>query len=224
MIFVLSWKLLDFSQGVTQISKASDANNPNMFVTDNLGNRYNSISVSGDANGSIIMEKGKTYYGSFIFRPPKPSANRFAFHDEDNDKVISDIVLDKPSIYIYEINLKWSPATITYYSDKWTSSQTDQGGFKLTHTKYPNCEIAEAEPGEPKGSLINTIEIGSLTYEIYRTQQTDFSLREYVLVGGVDESVLATKPRIIATIPYDNSAQCLDAVGTVLASFHTPSP
>ncbi len=223
MIFVLSWKFFDSSEGVSEVTKRSDVNNPKMYLTDNLGNRYDSIIVSGDAADDIVMQKDITYYGTFTFRPPKPGANRFTFHDDDNSKEIPDILLLEPNIYIYEIDLKDSPIAASYYSDKWTASQTKQGGFKLTHTKNANCEITEAAPGEPQGALINTIDIGALKYDIYRTQQDKWSLREYVLVGGLDEAALATKPMLQVTIPYDNSAECLDAVGTVLASLHIPS-
>ncbi len=224
MIFVLSWKLLNMSEGITSVTKRGDVNNPNMYLTDNLGNRYDAITVSGEAAFDITMSKDVTYYGTFTFRPPKPGANRFVFHDDDTSKVITDIFLLKPAIYIYSIDLKWSPLSILYYSDKWTAAQTDQGGFKLTHTKYANCEISEEKPGEPQGTYINTIDIRSLKYDIYRTQQADYSLREYVLVGGLDKAALSDKPLIQVAIPYDNSAQCLNDTGTVLASLNVPTP
>jgi hypothetical protein len=225
MTLMVSWELTDFSEVITKVTKRGDLNNPNMYLTDNLNNQYAVIKVTGDGGaGDLTMEKGITYFCEFLFRPPKPGANTFSFHDDDNKSVISGIVLDKPSIFINDVLLKWTPASITYYSDKWTASQTEQGGFKLTHTKYANCVISESQPGEPQGALINTIDIGALKYDIYRTQMDKWSLREYVLVGGLDEAVLATKPMLQVTIPYENSAECLDAVGTVLASLHIPAP
>ena len=37
-----------------------------------------------------------------------------------------------------------------------------------------------------------------------------------------NETVLTDSPTLQVTIPYDNPAPCLDDIGSVLASFHTP--
>jgi hypothetical protein len=224
MMFVVSWQLTNFSEVITEVTKRGDANNPNMYLTDNLGNRYDALSVSGEGAKDIRMEKGNTYYSTFIFRPPKPGAYNFTFHDDDNKQEISNIVLDKPSIYIYDLDLKWTPATITYYSDKWTASETDQGGFKLTHTKYPNCQVMEGEPGNPQGGLINTIDIGTLKYNIYKTQQADYSLREYQLIMGLNLSDSANKPLFLVTVPYEDSTACLEDASTILATLSKKAP
>jgi hypothetical protein len=194
MIFVMSWNLYDYSEGLTAITKRSDVNNPKMYLTDNLGNRYDSIIVSDNGAGDLVMVKDVTYYGTFTFRPPKPGANRFTFHDDDNSKVITDILLLEPSVYINDIDLKWSPLSITYFSDKWTAGETDLGGAMFTHTKYDNCQVMEWEPGEAQGKYLNTIDIGLLKYDIFRTQEQDWSLREYVLVGGLENAGLTGTP------------------------------
>jgi hypothetical protein len=224
MIFVLSWKLFDMMEGITSVTKRSDINNSNMYLTDNLDNRYDAIIVSGDAAGDIVMEKDVTYYGTFTFRPPKSGANRFAFHDDDNSKVITDILLLEPAVYIYEIDLKWSPLSITYYSDKWNAGKTDQNGVLLTHTKYTNCQVMEWQPGDAQGKYLNTIDIGTLKYDIFRTQEQDWSLREYVLVGGMENAGLDNIPLFHVTVPYDNSAACLEDVSSILASLKLISP
>jgi hypothetical protein len=193
-----------------------------LFLSDNQNNRYDPITVNINQMGSMNMVPGTTYYGTIAFPHANPGAYRFVIHDPDNKSEISDILMIDPVITINEITTKFYPLVGSYYSDKWNASETKDGGFWLSHKKYALCEMSEEKPGKPQGSLINTIEIGSLKYDIYRTQQKDFSLREYVLVGGVDEAVLATKPLIIVTIPYDNPAPCLDDIGSVLASFHTP--
>jgi hypothetical protein len=170
------------------------------------------------------MVPGTTYYRTYTFPHANPGAFRFTIDDPAYKREITKIVLLEPIITINEVVFKYYPLVGSYYSDKWTASQTEQGGFKLTHTKSTNCEITETKPGEPQGALINTIDIGSLKYDLYRTQQEKWSLREYVLVGGLDEATLATRPMLQVTVPYENTAECLDAVGTVLASLHVPAP
>lgn len=224
MIFLISWQLVDFSEQITEVTKRGDLNNPNMFVTDNLKNRYDALTVSGEGAKDIRMEKGVSYISTFTFRPPKPGAYIFTFHDDDNDAEISNIILDKPAIYIYDIEMKWTPTTITYFSDKWTASETDQGGFWLTHMKYPNCQVMEWEPGEPKGTYVNTIDIGSLKYDIYKTAEADYSLREYALVGNLDGTELTQQPLFHVTVPYDDSLPCLDDVSSILASLKPATP
>jgi hypothetical protein len=224
MIFVMSWNLYDYSEGLTAITKRSDVNNPKMYLTDNLGNRYDSIIVSDNGAGDLVMVKDVTYYGTFTFRPPKPGANRFTFHDDDNSKVITDILLIEPAVYIYDVELKWSPLSIRYYSDNWTASKTDQGELVLTHTTYNNCQVTEWEPEEAQGKYLNTIDIGTLKYDIFRTQEPDWSLREYVLVGGLETAGLTGTPLFHVTIPYDNSAACLEDVGSILSSVEPAAP
>jgi hypothetical protein len=224
MIFVMSWKLVDFSEGLTSITKRSDVNNSNMYLTDNLGNRYDAVIVSGDAAHDIIMQKDVTYYGTYTFRPPKPNANRFTFHDDDSDKEISDILLLKPSVYIYDIYLKLAPLAITYYTDKWTAGETDQGWFRLTHTKYANCQVMEWQPGEAQGKYRGSIDMGNLTYDMFSAQETDWSLREYVLIGGLENVKLSEKPSFHVTVPYNNSVACLDDVSSILASLKSSLP
>lgn len=224
MIFVMSWKLVDFSEGLTSVTKRSDVNNSNMYLTDNLDNRYDAIIVSGDAAGDIVMEKDVTYYGTFTFRPPKPGAFRFTFHDDDTGKEISNIILEKPAVYIYDIQLTWSPLDVTYYSDKWTVGQTEQGGIKLTHQKYANCEVMEWQSGEAQGKYRGSIDIGDITYDMYSTSESNWTVREYAYLNGLGNTELASLPIFSVTIPYDNQIPCIDDASSVLASLKLASP
>ncbi len=90
MVFNVSWKSLISNVSIT---KKSDLNNPNMYLTDNLGNRYNHVEVGGDAALRIKMEPKQVIYGYFAFPPALPGATSFQFHDSDQGEVISEIVL-----------------------------------------------------------------------------------------------------------------------------------
>ncbi len=222
MIFVLTYKAdYDFYQHITE---RFSLKSKDLYLTDNLNNRYDPSSISMDGLNSSNMVPGAIYYRTYTFPHANPGAFRFTIDDPAYKREIAKIVLTEPSITLEEVLFKYYPVVGSYHSDKWKTSQTEQGGFELTYTKYANCVISETQPGEPQGALINTIDIGTLKYDIYRTQMEKWSLREYVLVGGLDETVLATKPMLQVTIPYENTAECLDAVGTVLASLREPSP
>ncbi len=195
-----------------------------MYLTDNLGNKYMAYQWGGDAAQDVREEIGKTYYGTFTFHSPKPGAVNFTFHDEDTSNVITDIVFTTPSVYIYDIQLAGYPLAISYYSDKWKEDTTDQGAVRLTHLKYANCEIMENQPGAARGSLINSIDIGDLSYDLYRTQQPDYSQREYVLTGGLQNVELPEPVVFVVHIPYDTSSPCIDDVSTILGSVHPAEP
>jgi tRNA A-37 threonylcarbamoyl transferase component Bud32 len=66
-----------------QLQKSSDANNPNMYLVDNLGNRYNHTQAGGAAAEDIVLAHGQTAAGWFIFPPPQPGATTFIFKDDD---------------------------------------------------------------------------------------------------------------------------------------------
>jgi hypothetical protein len=89
MVFNVSWEnLASFT-----ITKKTDAGNPNMFVRDNLGNKYNFIQLGGDAGMTVKMEGGDIVYGSFTFPPAKEGATSFEFHDGDQGSNLPGIVL-----------------------------------------------------------------------------------------------------------------------------------
>lgn len=73
--------------------KYSDAGNRNMYVTDNLGNRYDHVDMGGVAPTETRFFHGETIRGWFLFPPAKPGAISLTFHDDDQGKQFEGIVL-----------------------------------------------------------------------------------------------------------------------------------
>jgi hypothetical protein len=73
--------------------KYSDVGNRNMYVTDNLGNRYDHVELGGEAPKDSKFYEGQTIRGWFLFPPAKPGAMSFTFHDDDQKKQYVGIVL-----------------------------------------------------------------------------------------------------------------------------------
>jgi hypothetical protein len=97
MVFHMSW-YGDNRRGLVQWHKFSDAYNRNMFIVDNLGNRYDHI-TSNDAardGGAFPWGKETTHTGSFTFPPAQPGAYSFIFVDLDQQLSIVDILLTTP--------------------------------------------------------------------------------------------------------------------------------
>jgi len=83
MLFIVAWHLdTRFSHG--QIIKESDEGNVLMYLTDNLGNRYDHVAVGGAARDQTkVGFPGTTLRGEFWFPLPKPGAVEFIFHDDN---------------------------------------------------------------------------------------------------------------------------------------------
>ena len=90
--FNFSW-VIDFPPDLDYITKYSDTNNRNMYVTDNLGRRYDHVAVSGAAAETTYLEDNIPVYGLFTFLPAGPGAATFAFHDEDQGLLLDKIVI-----------------------------------------------------------------------------------------------------------------------------------
>jgi hypothetical protein len=90
MVFNVSWTLSKIPgwNGYYTITKRSDRDNKNMYLTDNLGNKYVLLDVGGDAAQVVTIIPNEPRYGWFKFGAPKPGAISFAFHDDDNHHVI----------------------------------------------------------------------------------------------------------------------------------------
>lgn len=97
MYFDYRWSVEFLDPNVTSIYKNSDANNFNMYITDNLGNRYDHVDTGGAAATLVYFYPwGPTSAdGWFMFPAKRTGATIFAFHDDDNDPVtvIGDLVL-----------------------------------------------------------------------------------------------------------------------------------
>lgn len=82
----------DPGQGV-RVNKDSDVDNRLVYVTDNLGNRYDQAAAGGDFARAVTMEHNVPASGWFKFPPPKPGARTFTFRMDDQHVVIENIVL-----------------------------------------------------------------------------------------------------------------------------------
>ena len=102
LVFNISWGAR-IGEGVltsgglpaTALSKPSDIGNTNMYITDNLGNRYDFADLGGAASEDSIIRKDATVEGWFRFPPPHPEAKLFTFHDDDNFWAIPGVSLEK---------------------------------------------------------------------------------------------------------------------------------
>lgn len=82
--------------GPNNLLMFSDANNYNMYLVDNLGNRYDHIATNGAAKlgGNIPKGQVSILTGVFVFPPSLPGAWLFTFHDDDQNVVIANVSLN----------------------------------------------------------------------------------------------------------------------------------
>lgn len=92
MQFNMTWTAQVYVSGYC-VSKGSDAGNRNMYATDNLGQRYDTLQVGGAAAYYTIICDQQTKTGWYLFPPAQPGANVFTFHDDDQHKSIDQLVL-----------------------------------------------------------------------------------------------------------------------------------
>jgi predicted outer membrane repeat protein len=97
MYFDTHWLAEFLDSRVTSIYKNSDAENPNMYITDNLGNRYGHVAVGGAAaQTTYFYPSGPTSAeGWFLFPRAQAGATVFTFHvdDETPPYTIGNLVL-----------------------------------------------------------------------------------------------------------------------------------
>jgi hypothetical protein len=97
MYFDTRWFAEFLAPRVTSIYKNSDAENPNMYITDNLGNRYGHVAVGGAAaQTTYFYPSGPTSAeGWFLFPRAQAGATVFTFHvdDETPPYTIGNLVL-----------------------------------------------------------------------------------------------------------------------------------
>jgi hypothetical protein len=81
--FYFSWEY-NFGFEYACVNKHSDYNNPNMYIKDGTGHRYNFTDLGDAANEYIsCMVPGTAYTGWFLFPPAANSSLSFIFHDDD---------------------------------------------------------------------------------------------------------------------------------------------
>jgi len=77
------WELVSVSPAVG-VTIQADTNNQNMYLLDNLGNRWDHISTGGGTNQSVTLKSGGTKEGWFLFPAFPSDVSGFYFVDEDN--------------------------------------------------------------------------------------------------------------------------------------------
>lgn len=96
MQFNISWTAYFLpGSAYDELTKFSDEGNPNMYVVDNLGNRYDHVALGGTAAEDVTFRQYETVEGWYLFPPAQEGAVSFTFHDDDLDASIQDIVLLK---------------------------------------------------------------------------------------------------------------------------------
>lgn len=99
MVFYVSWihNITRIPRGY-RVWQPSDAGNRKMYLMDNLGNRYDHISVGGDAAHRNAVKVGTTVLrGWFVFPPPRPNATQFTFYDDQQGIAIRNLIFLPPT-------------------------------------------------------------------------------------------------------------------------------
>lgn len=86
-----SWSAKLTSGASVEIS--SSFGNENMYLVDNLGNRYNALQVGDGAAQNSILQNGDILSGWFLFPAAPDEARYFIFHDDDNS--VSSPIIDR---------------------------------------------------------------------------------------------------------------------------------
>jgi hypothetical protein len=74
--------------GLYSIAKYSDYLNPDMYLTDNLGNHYSMIDAFGYGVGYISTTSNTSENGTLVYPPVLNGIELLIFHDDDIGKVI----------------------------------------------------------------------------------------------------------------------------------------
>ena len=204
------------------IGKQSDQGNKKMYLMDNLGNRYDHFAVGGDAATYVGMLDGDVATGWFEFPKAASGASFFTFHDDDQTENISGLQFSLPVIITEAEDLQHTPGKVEYIIEEWEPFETETGNLAWRHLEIAGCEVIEVPPGDVEGKYKNTIELGDLTYEIYGWTETEWAVREYLLVGGILEEFLEPSPLFHMLIPYDESLQCIFDGSNILGSYWIP--
>ena len=82
MQFNITWTA-DLIDEIDTIIKWTDAEDHNIYLMDNLDNRYDHVQVGGSAGQTTLLYDGVPAEGWFLFLPAKENAARFTFYDDD---------------------------------------------------------------------------------------------------------------------------------------------
>jgi hypothetical protein len=231
MIFAVTWTLSNIPGGYT-VTKRSDGGNRNMYLIDNLGNRYDHSAGGGAAYSSVDVADGVPVSGWFDFGQPPVGAFTFDFHDDDNGIVISNISLYTggggfvSSIDYAKLLLDDYPLMFLYDKAKWDATKSDDGKNMLTNKAMPSCTIQAKPPTQPIGMYKSTTDVGNITYDIYGyfDESLNLFIREYIVSSQISGLDASTKPFFYVTIPADNSMACILDASDVLSSLMPQKP
>lgn len=229
MIFTVTWTLSDIPSGFT-VTKRSDQGNKNMYLIDNLGNRYDHIAGGDAAYASVVVTDGAPMSGWFDFGKPPVGAFTFTFHDDDNQVTIGGISLygssAAPTINYREYVLDQYPLSLQYQEDLWQPSILNANEHILVSRTISNCTVRAVEPRQSKGDFKNSVADGSITYDIYGYFDDSIGLfvREYVYKSGLTGIDPNLKPLFLVTIPADTSLNCILDASNLLSSLAPHQP
>jgi hypothetical protein len=229
MIFNVTWTLSDIPGGFT-VTKRSDQGNKIMYLTDNLGNRYDHIAGGDAAYASVVITDGNPVSGWFEFGQPPVGAFGFGFHDDDNGIVIGGISLFGGSgiqtINYKDFLLDEYPLLLQYQEELWQPSLLDGQTILLAHKKINLCSVRAVSPEQPKGEHKSTIPIDDITYEIYGyfDEAIGIFIREYIYVSGIIGLDPNMKPYFLITIPSDNTTNCILDASDLLSTLAPKTP
>lgn len=229
MIFNVTWTLSDIPGGY-EVTKRSDQGNTNMYLIDNLGNRYNHVAGGGAAYSSVTVADGVSVSGWFDFGQPPVGAFVFEFHDDDNGIVIGGISLyggaSQLTITFKDFPLDQYPLLLQYQEEVWQPAITTDGIVLLSDKAMPLCTVRALPASQPKGEYKNTATLGAITYEIYGYFDDTLGLyvREYIYVRGLSSADPNIKPFFFVTIPADASLTCILDVSDLLSGLVPSTP
>jgi hypothetical protein len=230
MIFDVTWTLSDIPGGY-EVTKRSDQGNTNMYLLDNLGNRYNHVGGGGAAYSSVTVADGVPVSGWFDFGQPPIGAFVFEFHDDDNGIVIGGISLygggpAQLTITYKDFPLDQYPLILKYQEEIWQQAITNDGIILLSDKAMPLCTVRALSESQPKGEYKNTAAVGAITYEIYGYFDETLGLyvREYIYVSGLEGADPTIKPFFFVTIPAESSLACILDVSDLLSGLVPKNP
>lgn len=231
MIFYVTWTLSYVPSNQT-VTKRSDEGNRNVYLTDNLGHRYDHIAGFGMAYGPANVAADVGILGMYDFGPAAVGAFIFAYHDEDNGILVDGIPLSPASVSTFGIvtydnfSLDPYPLLLNYQKEIWEAVKAEDGSSKLVYKSMPVCTVQAQATHPPKGDFKSQIAIGEITYDIYGylDTETNFYVREYIYVSGISGVDTKLKPFIYVTIPADTSADCIVSVSNLLSGLTLRKP
>jgi hypothetical protein len=191
-------------------------NTKDFYLIDNLGKKYNPIATQYH-EPYVAVKEGKVMTAVISFSPAPTGARIFTLYDDEHGVLIT-VLLDHPiQLYGY-LALNQLPFELKYQLKYWQAGTNEEGRGILTHLKITNCTISEMPNSSPQGTLINQLKISPITYDLYRYYEQDWSVREYLVISGLEGINPDVKPLFRVTIPYDDAQNCILDASEVLAN------